>query len=62
MKQDMRHAGYSETEPKDCTLQECVQPGNKKFLEEVQRQTTFLPPFVYKKDKYPASMLTGESS
>ena len=30
MKQDMRHAGYSETESKYCTIQKRVQQGNKK--------------------------------
>ena len=46
MKQDMRYAGYSETESKYCTLQKRVQQANKKFIEEVQHQTIVLPPFV----------------
>ena len=46
MKQDMRYAGYSETESKYCTLQKRVQKANKKFLEEVQYQTIVLPSFV----------------
>ena len=62
MKQDMRHAGYSETESKYCTIQKRVQQGNKKFIEEVQHQTIFLPPFFNTKDQYTASMLKGDSS
>ena len=62
MKQDMRYAGYSETESKYCTLQKRVQQENKKFLEEVQHQTIVLPTFVDTKYQYTASTLTGESS
>ena len=62
MKQDMRYAGYSETESKDCTLQKCVQQSNKEFIEEVQHDTIVMPSFVDWKDQSTASMLTGDSS
>ena len=38
-------------EYKYCTLQKRFQQGNKKFIEEVQHQTIFLPPFVDTKDQ-----------
>ena len=62
MKQDIRYAGYCETESKYCTLQKRVQQANKKFIEEVQHQTIVLPPFVDTKDQSTASTLTGDSS
>ena len=62
MKQDMRYAGYSVTESKDCTLQKRVQQANKTFIEEVQHQTIVLPPFVDTKDQSTDLMLTGDSS
>ena len=62
MKQDMRYAGYSETDSKDCTLQKLVQQRNTKFIEEVQLQTIFLLSFVDTNDQSKASMLTGDSS
>ena len=62
MKQDMRDAGYYETESKYCTLQKHVQQANNKFLEDVQHDTIVMPPFVDTKDKSTASMLTGDSS
>ena len=62
MKQDMRYAGYSETDSKDCTLQKCVQQGNKKLIEEVQHDTIVMPSFVDTNDQSTASMLTGDSS
>ena len=62
MKQDIRCAGYSESESNDCTLQKRVQQANNRFLEEVQHQTIVLPTFVDTKDQSMASMLTMNSS
>ena len=50
IKQDMRYAGYSETESKDCTLQKRVQQGNKNRIEGVQHQTIVLPPLYQQKE------------
>ena len=60
--QDMRYAGYFETESICYTLQKRVQKANNRFLEDVQHQTIVIPPFVDTNDQSTASMLKGNSS